>query len=88
MQTSASSGEEEYVHMHNAKHQEFESLRSSLPERYYARREPPPSSQHRRQPSFQPHVEEEVEGGGAAEAVGGDNDEERSPSPAMEEGRG
>lgn len=50
--------------MHNVEHQEFESLRSSLPERYYAGREPPPSSssQHRRQSSFQPHAEEEVQG--------------------------
>lgn len=61
VQTSASAGEEQYVHLHNTEHQEFESMRSNLPERYYAGREPPPHP-HRRQPSF-----EEGKGKGGAD---------------------
>lgn len=43
-ETSACAGEEEYVHIQNAAQEVYESLRSTLPDRYYEGH-PPPSSQ-------------------------------------------
>ena len=88
--TGASAGEEEYVHVVNAEQEVFESLRSSLPDRYYDGRAPqqegeqPPPQQHRRQRSHrgQRQEQEQEQEQGGEESAG--QERGRSLSPPME----
>jgi hypothetical protein len=101
VETAVSAGEEEYVHIQNAEHEAFESLRSSLPDRYYAGHQAPGGQQeqqgpqqghHRRQRSDgrRQQGEEEESKDEAAAAGGGDGwrEAQRPLSPSMQEGPG